>query len=91
MVFKTIRDCRRSVEEQRYIWSMLGIWDRLSGERRETARGLIGEIAASPLESRALFDVLIRGFTPQSVSTRTRVPIRRLYDMRREFYERYRI
>ncbi len=91
MMFKSIRGCQRSVGEQRCIWSMLEIWNRLPQERREEARALIGEIAQTPVEGRALFDVLTRGATPQSVSQRTGVTLSRIYRMRRAFYERYSI
>ncbi len=91
MTFRTIKDCRRSREEQRYIWAALGIWNRLPERRREEMRGLIGAVAAEPTESRALYDVLVRGCAPQAVSSRTGVPVTRLYAMRREFFERVRI
>ncbi len=91
MTFKTIKGCRRSREEQRYIWSALEIWNRLPERRREEMRELIGGVSGSPLESRALYDVLVRGCAPQAVSSRTGVPVTRLYAMRRDFFERFRI
>ena len=53
MTFKTIKGCRRSREEQRYIWAALEIWNRLPERRREEMRELIGGVSGSPRESRA--------------------------------------
>lgn len=91
MTFRAIKDCRRAPAEQRYIWSMLNIWDRLDLPRRETVRELIGRVTATPEEGRALFDVLVRGVSPQAESARTGVPLTRLYKLRCEFYERLRL
>ena len=89
MIFKTIGECRRTAEEQRYIWATLLIWKRLPPARREGIRALIGRIARTPEEGRALYDVTVRGLTPQSVSRRTGVPVLRVYELRREFYDRF--
>ena len=89
MKFAPIRDCRRTEPEQRYIHAMLGVWPALPELRRREARELMGAIAGTTEEGRALFDVLARGITPQAVSVRTGVRLARLYTMRREFYERY--
>ena len=61
MVFRQIKGCRRSAEEQRFIFSTLNIWKTLPEPRREEIRELIAQIAESPLEGRAMFDVLVRG------------------------------
>ena len=90
-MFKVIRGCIRSEGEQRYIWAALAIWKRLPEVRREEIRGLIGRIADSPAEGRALYDILVRGSSPQAVSTRTGIQLNRLYDMRREFYDGFRL
>ena len=89
MTFRTMRRCRRSEGEQRFIWAALEIWNRLPERSRETARELIAQIAKTPPEGRALYDVLARGITPQAVSARTGVQLGRLYDMRCEFYDRF--
>ena len=89
MNFTTISKCRRPVKEQRYIWAQMQVWDRLPVERRDAVRALIGRIARTPEEGRALFDVAVRGATPQSASMSTGVPLGQVYGMRREFYERF--
>ena len=91
MVFKTIGDCRRSAEEQRYIWATLQIWQRLPYARRESIRSLIARVAQTPEEGRALYDVMVRAAAPSSVSRRTKVPLQRIYALRRDFYERFEI
>lgn len=90
-MFKMIRGCTRSEGEQRYIWAALAIWRRLPEARREEVRGLIGQIARTPVEGRALYDVLVRGISPQAVCARTGVQLNRLYDMRRTFYNDFRL
>ena len=40
-VFKTLIRCRRSAEEQRYIWATLRLWRRLPRERREKIMALM--------------------------------------------------
>ena len=87
MRFQTMRDCRRAGPEQRYIWAGLEIFARLPMERREEIRALVGRLAAAPVEGRALFELLTRGATPQSVSARTGVSTARLYALRKSFYE----
>lgn len=89
MTFKTIKGCRRSREEQRYIWAVLELWNRLPQRRREEIRELIGSVADTPLEGRALYDVLVRGAAPQAVGSRTGVSVGRLYAMRCAAYERF--
>ena len=83
-----MKNCRRSVKEQRYIWAALEIWNRLPEQRRADYRALIGEIADSPEESRALFEVLTKEKTTEAVSGKTLVPVGRVYEMKREFYDR---
>ncbi len=90
-MFKAIGDCRRSVEEQRYIWAALQVFGRLPPPRREKIRALIGRVARTPTEGRALYDVTVRGLTPQSVSRRTGLPLLRLYELRRAFYDQFEI
>ena len=89
VLFRTIGGCRRSAEEQRYIWATMQIWTRLSPAQREKIRALIGRIARTPEEGRALYDVVVRGASPQAASLRTTVSVRRAYELRREFYERF--
>ena len=91
MVFRTIADCHRTTEEQRYIWATMQVWQRLPPARREEIRGLIGRVARTPAEGRALYDVTVRFRSPNAVSTRTGVPLLRVYELRREFYERFEI
>ena len=87
--FTSISNCGRSVKEQRYIWAQMQIWDRLPMERKNAVRALIGRIARTPEEGRSLFDVAVRGLTPQIASMRSGVTLMRVYDLRREFYERF--
>ena len=89
MNFRVLRGCRRSAEEQRYIWAALEIWNRLPAQSREAARELIASISRTAPEGRALFDVLARGISPQAVCARTGVQLSRLYQMRCEFYNRF--
>ncbi len=91
MGFRVIRGSVRTPSEQRYIWSTLEIWKRLPEPRREELRQLIGSVAATAPEGRALYDVLVRARPPQVASAATGVPLTRVYDMRREFYDRCRI
>ena len=90
MVFRTLKGCRRSGPEQRYIFSLLEIWNTLSEAKREEIRDLIGRLAATPVEGRALYDVLVRQRSPQSVNFRTGVSVQRLYELRRRFYDEFR-
>lgn len=80
--------CDRSVAIQRIIWARLAAYEELDKAAQSEIRALIADIADTSEEGRALFDVLVRGRTPETVSTRTAVELRRLYAMRREFYER---
>ena len=90
-VFKTLIRCRRSAEEQRYIWATLRLWRRLPRERREKIMALIGRVARTQEEGRALYDLTVRDRTPAAVSERTGLTIKRLAELRREFYERFEI
>ena len=83
-----MKKCRRSVKEQLYIRASLDIWPKLPETRREGFRALIDSVAKTPEESRALFDVLVKDRAPEAVSRKTAVPIGRIYDMKREFYDR---
>ena len=47
-----MKNCRRSVKEQRYIWAALEIWNKLPDKRRADFRALIGR---SFEQSRELF------------------------------------
>lgn len=76
------------MKEQRYIWAAMEVWPKLSEERRTGYRALIGEIANTPEEGRALFEVLVRDKTPEMMSMKTAVPVGRIYDMKRAFYDR---
>lgn len=91
MVFRTLKGCRRTAAEQRYIFSVLELWHTLPEPRREEIRGLIGALAATPAEGRALYDVLVRARSPQSVNCRTGVSVQRLYELRRRFYDEFRL
>ena len=91
MVFRALKGCRRSEPEQRYIFSVLEIFGTLPEPRREEIRALIGELSATPVEGRALYDVLVRRRSPQSVNFRTGVSVPRLYELRRQFYDRFRL
>ena len=88
MKFKALKGCRRSPEEQRLIWSTLGAWRTLSPARQEEIRELIAALARSPLEGRALYDVLVRGAAPQAVNFQLGISVGRIYEMRRAFYDR---
>ena len=91
MVFRALKGCRRSGAEQRYIYSVLELWNMLPEAKREEIRCLIGRLAATPVEGRALYDVLVRRRSPQSVNFRTGVSVPRLYELRRRFYDEFRM
>lgn len=91
MVFRALKGCRRTGAEQRYIFSVLEIWNTLPEARREEIRTLIGKLSATPVEGRALYDVLVRRRSPQSVNFRTGVSVPRLYELRRQFYDQFRL
>ena len=83
-----MRRCRRAPLEQRYIWAAMEIFSHLPKERQAEIRALVNDIARTPVEARALFDVVVRRMPPLAVAPRTGVTTERLYHMRREFYER---
>ena len=89
MGFKALTRCRRTAAEQQYIWAAMRVWNRLPPQRREEVRALIGRIARTPEEGRTLYDMMVRDATPQSVYLRIGVPLRRVYELRREFYEKF--
>lgn len=91
MVFRALKGCRRSAAEQRYVFSVLEIWSALPEAKREEIRSLITRLSATPVEGRALYDVLVRRRSPQSVNFRTGVSIPRLYELRRQFYDEFRM
>lgn len=80
--------CRRTPSEQQYIRASMRIFTKLPAERQEAARQLIAELADTPEEGRALYDVLVRGFAPSRVSERTGITVHRLYRLREGFYDR---
>ena len=67
---------------------MLEIWNTLPEARREKIRALIGKLSATPVEGRALYDVLVRGAAPQAVNFQLGISVGRIYEMRRAFYDR---
>lgn len=88
MRFQVMRRCHRTASEQRYIWASMEVFSRLPLERREAVRSLIGELAETPEEGRALFDVAVRGIAPARIWERTGIPVQRLYRLREGFYDR---
>ena len=89
MVFKKIGGCRRSVKEQRYIFAALEIWHLLPAESRMRAKDVMRQIAETDQEGQALRDVLMRGLSPERAREHTGVTRPRIYEMRREFYDRF--
>ena len=87
MKFKAMKGCRRPAREQRYIWALMGAWGSLTLDRRAELRVLISSVSGDSLEERALFDVLVRQKSPESVAARTGISARRLYALRCQFYE----
>ena len=69
----------------------MGIFGRLPKERQAEIRELVKDIADSPAEARALFDVAVRGVPPQAECERTGVPLLRIYELRRELYALFEI
>lgn len=82
-----MKNCRRSVKEQRYIWAALQIWSKLPEKRRAVMTALIDKLAVSAEEGRALFEVLVKEKDPDAVSRKTMVTVGRIYELKREFYE----
>jgi len=89
MRFQVIRDCRRTEAEQRYIFSTLEIFPRLGESRRQEIRALIERLTEGPTEARALFALLVRGEVLHKIGESTGISYRRLYRLRREFYEQF--
>ena len=85
---RIIQGCRRTAAEQRYILSLLAIFPRLGEARRREIRALIEGLTDGPAEGRALFSVLVRGESLQWANESTGVPIRRLRELRRAFFDR---
>lgn len=90
MKFAALSKCRRPVREQRVVWAILEAYKHLPGDAKAEIRALTADIADTVPEKRALFDMLTRGTAPEVVSSRTGITRRRLYEMRIEFYERFR-
>ena len=91
MKYVILKGTRRTAEEQTYIWATMRMWSCLPDEQRRRVLALVEEIALTPLEGRALFDMMVRGLPPQTVAQRTGTAVKRLYSMRREFIDRYAI
>ena len=91
MKYVKLKGSRRTAEEQSYIWATMRMWHALPEEQRQQVRSLVEDIALTPVEGRALYDVMVRGLTPHSVAERVGMPVKRLYSMRREFIDRYAI
>ena len=87
MRFRSSTATVRTVEEQRYILAMMAVWRQLPIERREKIRELIGSVSETPIEGRALFDLLIQRADPERVHERTGVSVYRLRQMRNDFMD----
>lgn len=90
MKFTAIQ-CGRPVAIQKLIRANLDAWKYLPEKDRDRIRGMVGKIAGTPMEGRALYDVLIRGKAPEVVAETTYVPKKRIYQMRRAFYDMWEI
>lgn len=80
--------CGRSAAEQRYLRAMLGVFSSLPPERKETVRREIARLAATPEEGRGLYNVLVRGQPLAAAAAATQVTVRRLSQLRHEFFDR---
>ena len=89
MVFRAVKDCRRTADEQRYIWATLRVWPKLHQQRRTEIRALIERVGRTPEERRALYDLTVRGVPAEHTSRWSGIPVKQLYELRREFYERF--
>ena len=87
----TALKCHQPVAVQKLIRANLDAWKYLPERDRTKIRQLVGEIAKTPMEGRALYDVLIRGKSPEVTATVTFVAERRIYQMRRDFYDMWEI
>lgn len=83
--------CERPAAEQRYIRSMLAVFGRLSPEKKEEIRALIARLCRTSEEGRALFGILVQDKTIPAAAAATGVSIRRLSELRREFFEQARL
>ena len=90
MKFRAMK-CSRSEAEQAYIWALLENWPKLPKARRQELLRLIDTLAADEPEKKALYEALRGRMTAEAISRYTYVPIKRIYQLKREFYERVKI
>ena len=83
--------CRRPVREQKLIFAALEAYGSMPPHKKSEVRSLIGDIAADGNEGKALFDVLVKGISPETAGARHFVTAKRIYQMRTEFYDRIQI
>ncbi len=79
--------CGRTAAEQRYIQATLDIFAQLSPERQEAVRTAITRTARTPEEGMALFRILVQHKTLSAAAAATKVPVRRLSQLRKDFFE----
>ena len=89
MGFRTIRNCRRPAWAQEMTYLTVMHLDWMPPAIRSEAYGLIQQIARDSTEGRALFELLTKDKTVDAVYERFRISKTRLYQMRKEFYERF--
>lgn len=89
MRYVYLKHSKRSKAEQWYIQATLEIWKSLPEERRTEIRELIRSIAGEGAEARALFDVTVRGVTPEAACAPDGMQLRRLYALRESFYDQF--
>jgi len=83
--------CARSEAEQMYIFAMLENWNRLPKARREELLRLVDALSETDAERKALYEALRGRMTADAISRITYVPVKRIYQLKRQFYERVKI
>ena len=86
---KYVKGTTRTKQEQALIFASLDLWDKYPDRSREAVYDLMRGIGRDPMERRAIYDVMIQRRVPQRVSEKTFVTLQRIYEMRREFINKF--
>lgn len=78
--------CGRTAAEQRYIQATLDVFAQLPPERQEAVRAAIAQTARTPAEGMALFRMLVQHKTLSATAAATKIPARRLSQLRKDFF-----
>ena len=78
--------CGRTAAEERYIQATLDVFAQLPPERKEAVRAVIARTARTPEEGMALFRILVQHKTLSATAAATKIPVRRLSQLRKAFF-----